>query len=48
MMAEVKQAMALTSEKILQSRSADCQVFGEPSANPEYTVKGIVWETWMS
>ena len=43
--AEVKQAMISTSEKALQSRSADGQVSGEPSTNPQYAVKGIVWET---
>ena len=28
MMAEVKEAMASTSEKILRLRSADCQILG--------------------
>ena len=44
LVAEVKQAMISTSEKIFQSRSADRQVSGEPSTNPQYAVKRIVWE----
>jgi len=43
-MAEIKEAMTLTSEKILRLRSAHRQVFGELSSDPQYAAKGIVLE----
>jgi len=43
----VKEAMISTSEKILRLRSAQCQVFGELLADPQYPVRGIIWEMWL-
>jgi len=43
-MAKVKEAMTSTGEKILQLRSTHCPTFRELSADPHYTVGGIVWE----
>ena len=47
-LAELKEAMTSTGKKILQSRSADYQMFSEPSTDSEYAVKGIAWEMWLS
>ena len=48
MLAEIKEAMMSAGEEILQSRSAECTVFGELSTDPRYTVKGTSLGMWLS